>query len=298
MVITYLYEPMVYADGSAVLPKDYVLLHDPHEPITGWVAYNPRKKIPWIDDMNYRCEGHPLVMVREDALGTKVQVITNIKRRIEKLPAKEAPEGLIEQDGALETQIYTAQYALNKMAKVHGRKRGDGSSAGIFIPLPKHLARKFPSLHPQDGSPSHVTLMILGEIKDPEQQATAVTTIQNIMKSWWPTVEASLGDLAEFHHEDKTVQHLQVSFDRDMTGLRLRLRQALEDAGIPVDTRFASYQPHVTLQYSSGDPYKGRKPKGTWKFDRFEIWGLPKVYRIPFGEEFASHVRSAYLHKD
>jgi 2'-5' RNA ligase len=176
---------------------------------------------------------------------------------------------------------------ITRVAKATGTKCGDGESVGLFIPLPKNLAKKFPSLGHEDTSPSHVTFLYIGEFKDGKKQGILLERLKDICRRWWPMCHAVLGDLDYFDQDDhdRRVPHVCVDFDKDLSGFKQRVKQELQDAGISVGDKFPEFKPHVTLAYMPGmdAKWKGRIPKGKWKFNEMEIWGLPKVHKIRLG---------------
>lgn len=192
---------------------------------------------------------------------------------------REVPDGVVGEK--------FGEYPKNKTAKATGTKCGDGESVGLFIPLPKNLAKKFPSLGQEDTSPSHVTFLYIGDFKGSAKQEELVGVLKDVCRRWWPACKAVLGDLQYFDHEDKDrrVPHVCVEFDKDLSSFRHRVKQELTDAGIEVGDRFPEYKPHVTLAYMPGmdSEWKGKVPKGSWSFDKMEVWGLPKVHRLQLG---------------
>lgn len=174
-----------------------------------------------------------------------------------------------------------------RVAKATGTKTGDGESVGLFIPLPKDLAVKFPSLGENDTSPSHVTFLYIGDFKGKAQQDKLVEVLKDCCHRWWPLCEARLGKLEYFDHPDKNrrVPHVSVEFDKDLAGFKHRVKQELTDAGITVGDKFPEYKPHVTLAYLPGmnGEWDGPVPQGSWKFDEMEVWGLPEVHKVKLG---------------
>lgn len=173
------------------------------------------------------------------------------------------------------------------LAKATGVKTGVGEDVGLFIPLPKNLAKKFPSLGENDNSPSHVTFLYIGDFKNEKKQKQLIDILRDSCRRFWPNIEAKLSGLNYFDHEDKDrrVPHVQVEFNRDMAGFRHKVKQELLDAGIEVGDSWPEYKPHVTLAYMPGmdSEWEGRIPKGKWDFDSIEVWGLPEVHKIRFG---------------
>jgi tRNA nucleotidyltransferase/poly(A) polymerase/2'-5' RNA ligase len=192
--------------------------------------------------------------------------------------------------------------ALTRLAKASGSKTGDGSSGvGLFIPLPKNLAKKFPSLGEDDDSPSHVTFLYIGDFPSREKQKTLVDVLRKLLRRWWPNCTATLDGLEYFDHHDKDrrVPHVHVEFDRDMAGLRHRLKQELHEAGITVEDSFPEYRPHVTWAYLPGmdSEWDGPVPKGTWTFDTVEVWGLPEVHKIKLGPTAMDRISREWLRR-
>ena len=181
------------------------------------------------------------------------------------------------------------QRVHEKTAKATGTKCGNGESVGLFIPLPKDLAKEFPSLGQEDSSPSHVTFLYIGDFKCKTEQGTLVEKLQEICHRWWPMCNAVLDKLEYFDHHDKDrrVPHVSVQFDKDLSGFKHRVKQELADAGIKCGDKFPEFKPHVTLAYMPGmdAEWEGKIPKGQWSFDEMEIWGLPKVHKIKLGPQ-------------
>ena len=206
-----------------------------------------------------------------------------------KAPKDEIPREIVRErqvpDGVVGEKF--GEYPKKKTAKATGTKCGDGSSVGLFIPLPKNLAKKFPSLGQEDTSPSHVTFLYIGEYKDCAKQSELVRVLKDVCRRWWPVCQAVLGDVDYFDHHDKDrrVPHVCVDFDKDLSGFRQRVKQEITDAGLEVGDKFPEYKPHVTLAYMPGmdGEWKGKIPKGRWDFDKMEVWGLPKVHKLQLG---------------
>lgn len=181
---------------------------------------------------------------------------------------------------------------MRVVAKGSGRKCGDGTSVGLFIPLPVHLAKKFPTLIPDDHSPSHVTLLIIGEVTEPEEQKRLVEVLQKICSRWyWKDAKATLGEISAFDHGHQVVPHMEVKFSRDFASFRRLLKQELAQEGFKPSDKYVEFQPHVTLDYlPPGEEWEGKTPKGSWTFDKIEVWGLPDVVpKIQLGK-----VKTAY----
>lgn len=185
------------------------------------------------------------------------------------------------------------------VAKGSGQKCGDGTSVGLFIPLPVHLAKKFPSLHDDgDGSPSHVTLLILGKIKGAEQERLVEVLRKICGRYYWSEAKATLSELSSFDHGHQTVPHLKVEFSKDFASFRRLIKQELEQEGFAVEDRHVEWSPHVTLDYLPADEsWEGKQPKGSWTFDQIEVWGLPEVVpKIPLGKVKKAYTQEGSMH--
>lgn len=186
-----------------------------------------------------------------------------------------------------------------RLALATGEKTGDGHGVGLFIPLPKRLAESFPSLGEDDDSPSHVTFLYIGNFPGADQQEALVASLRETFRKWWPNCTATLDGLEYFDHHDKDrrVPHVHVEFDRDMDGLRHRVKQELLESGIQVADSWPAYKPHVTLDYMPGmdSQWEGAVPDGTWTFDSIEVWGLPETHVISFGPTATERVAGKWL---
>lgn len=154
---------------------------------------------------------------------------------------------------------------------------------GLFIPLPRHLADQFPSLAPHDNSPSHVTLLYVGDVPD-ERRDEFLMLIERVLVTdrIKGSVRATLDRLEYFDTpHDGRVAVMRVLFNEDMSRLRQRIVRALRDAAFDVKDSFPDvYRPHVALRYMpEGErAYRGAVPSGSWEFEGVEVWGLDPDY--------------------
>lgn len=160
----------------------------------------------------------------------------------------------------------------------NGKKTGDGSDVGFFIPLPEDLALQFPSLGDKDKSPPHVTFLYVGAVSKWEQERF-LQVAQEALAGFTEPVRAALGEMDYFVDPAKgrRVAVLPVRFSQDLSKLRDKLRGKFRDAGFQVEDSFPQvYRPHVTLAYLDGfdTPYEGFRPEGGWVFSGVEVWGL------------------------
>lgn len=146
----------------------------------------------------------------------------------------------------------------------------------------------FPSLGSEDKSPPHITFLYVGKVSK-ERHEDFLTAVRDVFEEVPGPVQSVLQPPDYFVHPDKNrrVAVIPHRFSRDLAALRWKLRDRLVDAGFEVDDSFPLiYRPHTTLAYIDGlnVPYGGVVPSGSWAFDCIEIWGLPKMISIPFGE--------------
>lgn len=160
---------------------------------------------------------------------------------------------------------------------------GDGSSVGLFFPLPKLLAAQFPSLAPIDTSPSHVTLLYVGNISL-YQEVDFALACRRAFSMWPSKLTATIGESGIFEegHAGKPVFYQHVQFSQDLTELRLLLVEHLQDAGIhPMDQHVYQYNPHVTTAY--GVRKLCPTPVGSWDICSAQVWGQPTVRDFKLG---------------
>jgi len=180
-----------------------------------------------------------------------------------------------------------------------GKKTGDRTGVGFFIPVPKELAGQFPPLGDEDKSKPHATFLYVGNVPADQEEAFLNASREAFAEIREP-VRAHLQGPEYFVHPDKgrRVALMGIRYSHDMAGIRWKLRDKLIDAGLRVDDKFPLiYRPHVTLAYLDGltAVYKGDVPQGDWEFDNIEVWGLPKLQTIPFGSATANRVASTHL---
>ena len=180
-----------------------------------------------------------------------------------------------------------------------GKKTGDRTGVGFFIPLPKEHAEKFPDLGEHDASASHVTFLHIGSIPAEDEQRFLDVSSRVFSELRGP-VTAHMEPIEYFVHPDKErrVAVVPYRFSHDLAGIRWKLRDALMEAGFKVDDSFPLvFRPHSTLQYLPNleDKFKGPVPEGSWDFNGIEVWGLPKVHEVPFGESAETRIASKHV---
>jgi 2'-5' RNA ligase len=163
---------------------------------------------------------------------------------------------------------------------------GDGSKhVGVFAPLPADLAKQFPKKD-EDSSKVHVTLCYIGPVPDKQDQRVLVEAVRDLYADVVGPIKARLSGVDYFRSATGSVAYTKVVFSKDMGSLKDRLKSLLEDHGIEItDDHPLAFNPHVTLAYYD-DPHAvwdGPVPKGSWTFNEVEVWGLPKIHRLPVG---------------
>ena len=179
-----------------------------------------------------------------------------------------------------------------------GKSTGDGTSVGIFIPLPQELAVQFPKARGKDKSPPHVTFLYIGKVPvDKEEEVADI--IERTLHSVGQ-VTGTLNGLEYFTNQHgQRIPHISISFDIDMSAVRRQLRRELMDVGVDVADNFHhQYLPHSTLGYfEEGQDYTGPIPVGSWDFDTIELWGCSKKYTIPLTKPLAKAATSMMLRR-
>ena len=174
-------------------------------------------------------------------------------------------------------------------------------TVGLFIPVPAPYAAGFPSLAPVDDSVPHVTLLYVGAEPPPGTEALFLAVVQKCLAWASPGLEAVLtGGFERFDNPDAMVYYTPVSFNQDLTDLRVDLALALEAAGFTVeDSHLETYNPHVTLAYNPPGTvggYRGIIPTGSWEVPSVELWGLPGgPVALPLGSARVATVTTRFL---
>jgi len=169
-----------------------------------------------------------------------------------------------------------------------GKKTGDRTGVGLFIPLPEDQCEGFPSRAPEDNSPCHVTFLYVGDVAK-ERESEFLQILEDTFMEFKAPVRGVTGPVDYFPQPDKDrrVAYLPLRFDRDLASLRWKVRDALISNDFQVDDSFPLvYKPHTTLSYMDGvgSVYVDDVPVVDWTFDGMEVWGLPRLHIIPFNK--------------
>jgi len=163
----------------------------------------------------------------------------------------------------------------------------NGTSVGLFIPLPRELAAQRPSLGDDDSSPAHCTVMYVGDCKD---AGPLIASTRRVLAGTRP-FRVGLSEAVSYfepneNNGQRSVAKLEV-LDRRGRGLhqlRAQLWAAFERDGVEFSDSFPKYEPHVTLGYlEPGTKYDGERPRGQWMVGSVALWGFKRDLTLPFG---------------
>lgn len=223
-----------------------------------------------------------------DELGSALQ---DANQRLQKLWKGEIPDWVMQDKRQLRASATrVAQRALeqHRLAATDGKVTGNGTSVGLFIPIPEPLASLYPAKE-EDKSPAHTTFLFVGEVPK-DREAEFIDALTMVLGNEPGPIQAWTNGVDSFVHPDKnrTVFYTPIRFSRDMGEVRDRVWVALEEAGFEVKHSFPmAFFPHSTLAYVEGTyhehGYNGEVPDGAWTFDSIQVWGLSKLYDIPLG---------------
>lgn len=159
---------------------------------------------------------------------------------------------------------------------------GDGSSVGLFIPLPPGLASQYETKE-KDPSPPHVTLLIVGPVP-PEREEELVEIVERFVANRPAPIAVINGSDAFLKDDGSSVVYSRIQFANDMKAIRDLIWDELDGEGFNVQHSFPSFHPHTTIEYrdEANPVFTGRLPTGSWVCDRIEIWGLPKKRTVKF----------------
>lgn len=175
---------------------------------------------------------------------------------------------------------------------------GDGSSVGLFIPLPPELASQY-EVKEEDPSPPHVTLLFVGPV--PTRRAKELVEIVERFVAHRPAPLAVLNGTDAFVQDDGTsVVWSRVHFSSDLKQVRDLIWKELDGAGFNVQHSFQSFHPHATIEYrDKADPvWDGDVPVGSAVCDRIEVWGFPEKHTIKFAPVRTASTPAKYEHID
>lgn len=179
------------------------------------------------------------------------------------------------------------QRQVYEILKWHESKESPGENVGIFVPLPEDIARQFPleGKEKEDSSPSHVTVLYIGDLADSDKQKKLIDVVQKTASVLNP-FEVNLGKVEEFvNDKNQKVTHSSVE-GKDLHKLHNILKGVFKLIGIPFSDKYPEYKPHVTIEYideGKEEKFENVKPQGKWIVDHFWVWGVDKPHMIRLG---------------
>ena len=177
---------------------------------------------------------------------------------------------------------------MSKFASVMSKRAAKHTGAGVFILIPSDLAKQFPSLGKFDSSDTHITALYIGKDVPKSKEAELVEVIKDVLAEQEP-FEVTFDDHVTYfqptkHSEGCKVAKMGVK-SKGLHTLHTKLKDAVKEAGIPLDDHFPDYKPHVTLSYMKPpkDKWDGDVPAGSFTVDGAEIWGCGNHKHVEFG---------------
>ncbi|KKM93795.1 hypothetical protein LCGC14_1204840 [marine sediment metagenome] len=177
----------------------------------------------------------------------------------------------------------------NARKNISKRAKKDKPKAGVFMKLPRELAKQFPSLGEHDDSIPHITALFIGLV--PEKHEILLEEIVKRVAMEHDPFELSLdGKVSYFpatkHSDDCKIAKLSV-ISTGLIRLHNALKKAITNAKMDIDDHFPGYKPHVTLEYMAPpkEKYDSELPSGSWTADKIEIWNGNKKITIPLGRK-------------
>lgn len=172
--------------------------------------------------------------------------------------------------------------------------RDKGSKSGVFIRVPKRLAKDFPSLGDHDNSEPHITALFVGFV--PEKQEILFNEVVKRVAIEHEPFEVVFDDKVSYftpskHSDGCRVAKLSIISD-ELIKLHKSLKKALKDAQIKIDDHFPSYKPHITLEYVEPPKkeYESNVPTGSFLVKEIEIWDGDNKSVFPLGQSKKSGI--------
>jgi len=159
----------------------------------------------------------------------------------------------------------------------------ENKHVGLFVPIPKKFHGQFhKGREKEDDSPPHITLLYIGDA-DSEDEETIHSIAKEVIENTKPFT-AKFGDYSEFVSDEHRVAHVQID-SKELCNLHEKLKKAMRDGGIKVDSTYRIYKPHSTLNYVKPDSsYEGPVPTGEFEITKVGLWGFDKDKDIKLGK--------------
>jgi len=180
-----------------------------------------------------------------------------------------------------------SKFSARDVPRKLSKRAGDKKNAGVFIKLPKELAKQFPSLGEHDDSTPHITTLYIGPIK--ECNEILVEEIVRRVAMEHEPFEITLDDKVTYfpatkHSDDCKVAKMTIISD-ELKKLNKALKKAILNAKVDLVDSFPTYKPHTTLEYMEPPKkiYDGEVPSGSCMIHEVEIWNGDDHTVIPLG---------------
>jgi 2'-5' RNA ligase len=149
-------------------------------------------------------------------------------------------------------------------------------SGGLFIKLPRELAKQFPPKE-QDKSPAHITLCYIENINSiPEEKLLNV--IQDICSQIKPFPVRFGPNAKSFPKGDDGEPVIAPVKSSKLIKFHSLVKDTLRANQISADAKFPDYTPHVTIGYANSRKEKRAlkdiRPTGEFMVQQIWIWGL------------------------
>jgi len=160
-----------------------------------------------------------------------------------------------------------------------------GEKVGLFILLPKELAKQYPpeGKAGEDDSDPHVTLLYVGDVPNNKFDDLEQIVREELTRMGPFEVELLPPDTF-VNDEDQTILHSPVKGDilEPLSGI---IKERLIDEGFEFKHPDRPFKGHVTIEYV--DPgeepqFSDVMPMGSWLVNEIEIWGLgdPRIIKL------------------
>jgi DNA ligase D-like protein (predicted 3'-phosphoesterase) len=176
----------------------------------------------------------------------------------------------------------TASISIRAAKKKHEK-------AGLFILVPKNLAKEFPSLGDHDDSKPHITALFIGEVPKKHEDLLE-ETVKEVLTEQVP-FDVELDDKVSYfpaskHSDGCKIAKLKI-VSKDLHKFHDKLKEAISNAGIEIDDHFPDYKPHITLEYMEPgkEKYGDDFPQGSWAVGAVEMWNGDYKKKFSFGGE-------------
>lgn len=168
---------------------------------------------------------------------------------------------------------------LRKIAK---KLNGKTDSAGIFIKLPKQIAKFFP-FKKEDSSPPHITVLYIGKISKEDKDLYLKVIDIALQKSKFGKVY--LKDLKYFKNKDNQwIAHNPIECS-GLNEFRNMVWKACEALNLEIQDGYPKYKPHATYAYLDSKNYDKEYFTGSFDLKEIEVWGFDKPIKFKCRQE-------------